>query len=300
MGKFAQALSLIILVALLSGCNSVYAAVPQPFPSVPANGTVTLEPGRYACPTRLADGVHIIGHGSIVPAEMLADPSWANLAHRDPLPEVRILCPGGLTITANDVHLSGVIFDFEGSGGLTLESTAYGNLSVAITNAETGLTLHSSQGNLFGLTVPKLVIYNTKTGIYLRGDNATAVTWVDFGHVDIVQARDHGIVISQFADTNTFAAVHIHMMDNATGSGVVFNDAGVLGDVDASGNKIGWLGCDGINFSGYCADFRGYTIGNQVTMGFGIMPDTNKIHFDNAFSAAANRVTKMQESPKAP
>lgn len=231
---------------------------------------------------------------------MVADVTWAPIAIRDPLPEVRIVCPGGLTITANDVSISGVIFDFEGSGGLTLESMTYGDFSIGITNSQTALTLHGSKGNTSGLTFPKLVIYNTNTGIYLRGDNATVVTWVDFGHVDIVQARDRGIVISQFADTNTFAAVRIHMKDNSTGSGVVFNEASVLGDVDASGNKFVWLGCDGINFTGYCADFRGYTVGNQVTMGFGIMPDEQKIHFQNAFSQAANIVVKMQESPKMP
>jgi hypothetical protein len=77
-------------------------------------------------------------------------------------------------------------------------------------------------------------------------------------------------------------------------AGVVFNDKGTLGDVDASGNFVSCLSCDGgTTFPGYSVDFRGYTVGNQVTVAFGTMPDGNKIHFANTSSQTANNVVKV-------
>lgn len=294
----------IIGPALFSGCSAASASGPKLIALPPTGGTVTLEPGIYACPAHIPAGTHIIGHGSIVPGEMLADTTWAAVADRTPLPEVRILCPGGLTIAANDFQASNVIFDFQGAGGLTLENVAYGNLIVGIVNSETALTLHAVDANMFGLTVPKAVIYRTKVGLVLRGDCRTicgAVTLNDIGHIDIIQASEHGAIISQYADTNSIGHLWVHMADNATGSGIIFNDQATMAyDADANGNLIGWLDCDGINFTGYCAEFRGYSVGNKVTLGFGIMPDANKVHFDNSFSQTANQVTKVQEVPKAP
>jgi hypothetical protein len=92
----------------------------------------------------------------------------------------------------------------------------------------------------------------------------------------------------------------MHLRGSAR-DGMVFNDAAVLGDVDASGNIIRALDCDGEpGFAGACAHFKGYTVGNYITMGFGTMPEQNKILFDNTFSAGANTIVKLQENPKQP
>jgi hypothetical protein len=295
----------LVLSALLTGCGSSFnplnpptvgASGPLPFPS----GTiVTLEPGTYACPTGIAVGTHVIGHGSVAPPEMINDKGFAPLPPAAPV--VRILCSGDLTLSnLSGVDLSGVIFDFQGTGGLVLDDVAWSRFDIGIVNSTTGLTVQSRTSNNAGNTFPRVVVYETQRGIILQGFNS-AVTWNDFGHVDIVRAHDYGINISQFADSNTFHAVRINLYPSAT-AGVIFNDKGVLADVDASGNVFSLLNCDSPEpgFTGYCADFRGYTVGNQVTMGFGIMPDANKLHFANAFSEAANTVVKLQETPKVP
>jgi hypothetical protein len=92
----------------------------------------------------------------------------------------------------------------------------------------------------------------------------------------------------------------MHLRSSAH-DGMVFNDAAVLGDLDASGNIIHALDCDGEpGFAGACAHFKGYTVGNYITMGFATMPEQNKIVFDNTFSAGANTIVKLQENPKQP
>jgi len=242
----------------------------------------------------------MIGHGAIVPQELLQD-DFAPIANRVPVPEVRIVCPSGLTLkNVNDIEISGVIFDFEQGGGLVLDGVTYSKFEMALAHSITALTLTTNDGNTFSDTFPRLTIYDAQTGILMKGVNSKAVTWNDFGHVDIVRASNMGIDISQFADTNTFAAVRIRLSATAT-AGVVFNDNNVFGDMDASGNTFLALGCDADNaasYTGYCADFRGDTVGNKVTMGFGIMPDDGKLHFSNAFSQTANMVVKLQEHPK--
>lgn len=266
--------------------------------SIPSGTNVQLDPGLYACPAFITSGTHITGHGSISPPEMLTDTSFAPFA--PPAPVVRILCPNGLTLSnITGVELSGVVFDFAGASGLILDGVSSSRFELGIVNSNTGLLL---QGRDFTAAVnvfPRLVLYETQRGIVLQGVTGTngslgAVTWNDFGQVSIVHAHQTGIVVSQFADSNTFRSVRI----NGVGAtGVVFNDKGILGDVDASGNVVSFLNCDG---TVTCVDFRGYTIGNYVTVGFGIMPDANKIKFANAFSQAANTVVKLQEVPKIP
>jgi len=298
--RYTLVLSLLVLI---SGCagHSVGASGPQPFPIVPPSGaTLTLEPGVYNCPTSLPSGTHIIGHGAIVPQELLQD-DFAPIANRVPVPEVRIVCPSGLTLkNVNDIEISGVIFDFEEGGGLVLDAVTYSKFEMALAHSITALTLTTNDGNTFSDTFPRLTIYDTQTGILMKGVNSKAVTWNDFGHVDIVRASNMGIDISQFSDTNTFAAVRIRLSAGAA-AGVVFNDNNVFGDVDASGNTFLALGCDADNaadYTGYCADFRGDTVGNKVTMGFGIMPDAGKLHYSNSFSQTSNTVLKLQEHPK--
>jgi hypothetical protein len=248
----------------------------------------------------LPSGSHISGHGAIVPQELLQD-TFAPIANRQPSQEVRIACPSGLTLhDVNDVEISGVIFDFENSAGLVLDGVTYSKFEIGLANSTVALTVTANDGNTMSNTFPRLVIYNTQTGILMQGLNSKVVTWNDFGHVDIVKAQNMGIDISQFTDTNTFAAVRIRMMSSAA-AGVVFNDNAVVGDVDASGNIFLALDCDADNaaaYTGYCADFRGNTVGNNVKMGFGIMPDAQKVHFSNAFSRSANTVLKLQETPK--
>lgn len=295
----------LFLLITLAGCTgrNVGAAGPQPFPTVSAfGGTITLEPGVYNCPASgtLPSGTHIIGHGAIVPQELLQD-NFAPIANRLPVPEVRIVCPNGLTLKdVNDIELSGVILDFGNSGGLTLDGVMFSKFEIALAHATTALTLTTTDGNTANNTFPRLTIYDAGIGVLANGINSHAVTWDDFGHIDIVRAQQAGIIISQFTDSNTFAAVRIRMNATAT-AGVIFNDKGVLGDVDASGNTFLALGCDVDTmetYTGYCADFRGNTVGNKVTMGFGIIPDTAKIHFANTFSQSANTIIKLQEHPK--
>jgi len=134
----------------------------------------------------------------------------------------------------------------------------------------------------------------------MKGINSHAVTWNDFGNLELVNITDTGIVVSQFADTNTFGSIRMHLRASAR-DGMVFNDAAILGDVDASGNIIHAINCDGEpDFAGACAHFKGYTVGNYIMMGFGTMPDEKKIVFDNTFSATANSIVKLQEHPKEP
>jgi hypothetical protein len=52
------------------------------------------------------------------------------------------------------------------------------------------------------------------------------VTWNDFGNVELVNITDTGIVVSEFADTNTFGSIRMHLRSSAH-DGMVFNDAAV-------------------------------------------------------------------------
>jgi hypothetical protein len=310
---FIRSIFLLFTITFLSGCGgtsstvpTVQASGPLPFPAITSAGTtVTLEPGVYTCPTGILAGTRIVGHGAVIPPEMITDNAFAPLP--PPAPVVRIVCSGNLTLTdLTGLDISGVVFDFQNSGGLFLDTVAWSHFDLGITHSTTALTVQGRDGNNGGNVFPRIVIYEAQTGILLQGvDNPStgqpsAVTWNDFGHVDIVHAHQYGINFSQYVDSNTFRAVRINLIATAT-AGVVFNDKGILGDMDASGNIVSSLSCDGgTTFPGYCVDFRGYTVGNQVTVAFGTMPDGNKIHFANAFSQTANNVVKMQENPKVP
>jgi len=297
-----------LCLLVLSGCAGtnntiVKASGPIAFPSLPAaGGTITMEPGTYACPEGIASGVHIVGHGATVPPELLASTNFAPIATAAAVPVVRVTCTHSLTIKdANDVQISGVIFDFQGSGaGLILDSVTYSRFDIGIVDAGTALTLTTHDGNTFSDMFPRLILYKHDVGIVLHGVNSKAVTWNDFGPVDLVDTRKVGILVSQYADTNTFSAVRMHLLGSAK-DGLVFNDSGTLNDVDASGNVFQLLDCDAEGgFAGSCAHFKGYSVGNFVRMGFGIMPDQDKVVFDNPFSASSNTVQKMQEHPKLP
>lgn len=263
---------------------------------------MTLEPGDYDCPASIPSGTHIIGHGTIVPPELTADKPFAPISAVAAAP-VRIFCDHDLVLSSvSGVEISGVIFYFENIGGMVLDSITGCQLSIGIVDSPLAMNIESTTGNVMENTFPRLIFYNVGKGMILQGFNSTGVTWTDFGHVEMVRVRDYGINISQFADTNKFDHVLIRLAHGAQ-AGVIFNDKAVLGDVDASGNVFSLLSCDvddSPTYTGYCADFRGYSVGNNVTMGFGIMPDANKIHFQNAFSQAANTIVKMQESPKIP
>jgi hypothetical protein len=301
--------TIIALLFVLVGCGSalnpvsppaVNAAGPQVFPAITSAGTtITLEPGTYSCPTGVLAGTHIVGHGAVVPPELLADSTFAPLPPGAPI--VRILCSSDLTLsTLAGLDISGVVFDFQNVGGLILDDVAWSRFDMGIVNSTTALTMESHNTENAGNTFPRVIIYKTNTGILLQGFNSTAVTWNDFGHVDIVRARDFGIDVSQFTDTNTFGSVRIRM--NATGiDGIVFNDHAALTDVDAGGNVFHLINCDGdAGFVGFCADFRGNIVGNKITMGYGIMAEANKIHFDNAFTQGATIVSQLQEHPNLP
>jgi hypothetical protein len=266
------------------------------------NLTLTLEPGDYDCPASIPSGTHIVGHGTIVPPELTADRPFAPIS-AVAAASVRIFCDHDLALSSvSGVEISGVIFYFENMGGLVLDSITGCQFSMGIVDSPLALNIESTTGNVMENTFPRLILYNVGKGMILQGFNSTGVTWNDFGHVEIVRAREYGINISRFADTNKFDHVLIRMANTAQ-AGVIFNDSAALADVDASGNVFSLLSCDTdipATFTGYCADFRGYTVGNNVTMGFGIMPDANKVHFNNAFSQGANIVVKMQETPKIP
>jgi hypothetical protein len=262
------------------------------------NQTITLEPGDYSCPASIPSGTRIIGHGSIVPAEMLGNdfaPMSATLATA-----VRIFCDTNVILTSvSGVEISGVIFYFENIGGLVIDSSIGNKFEIGIADSPLAINLEATTGNTMSNFFPRLVIYNVSKGILWQGLNNYVVTWNDFGHVEMVRVHDYGIDVAQFADTNSVDHLMVRMYQGA--SGVIFNDKAVLGDVDASGNVFKFVGCD-IDFAtpGYCVDFRGYTVGNYVVQGFSIMTDANKIHFQNAFSQTANTVIKLQEGPKIP
>jgi hypothetical protein len=297
--------SVVFMLLLLCGCGSatldpiVKAAGPIPFPT--AGGTIVLQPGEYACPASISSGTHIIGRGALVPPELLAARNFAPIALNGSVAVVRVICNHGLIIKdASDVQISGVIFDFRGTGGLTLDSVSYSRFDMGLVDADTALTLTTNDGNTFSNLFPRLVLYKHNTGIVLNGVASKDVTWNDFGPIDIVDTRQVGVVISQFSDTNTFSALRMHLLGTAQ-DGLVFNDSGSLADIDASGNMFQLVNCDAEpGFAGYCAHFKGYTTGNRLRMGFGIMSDANKVKFENAFSASANIVEKMQEQPKTP
>jgi hypothetical protein len=266
------------------------------------NITLTLEPGEYACPASIPSGTRIIGHGTIVPPELTNDKTFAPMSAAAAAP-VRIFCDHDLVLSSvSGVQISGVIFYFENMGGLVLDSITGCQFSMGIADSPLAMNIESTTGNVMENTFPRLVLYNVGKGMILQGFNSTVITWSDFGHVEIVRAREYGINISRFADTNKFDHVLIRLANTAQ-AGVIFNDSAALADVDASGNIFSLLSCDVDNsatYTGYCADFRGYTVGNHVLMGFGIMPDANKVHFQNPFSQQANTVVKVQESPKTP
>lgn len=299
MTKAVLVVSLLLGIIVIAGCN-VQASGPQQFPTVPVFGRdIVMEPGVYSCPTSIHSGTHIHGHGAIVTPEYLSDRFAPLSAHTAP-GVVRIVCNADLKLSnVSDVDISGVVFDFQNNGGLVLDGVNESRFEIGIVNSTTGLDVQANAGNNAGNVFPRLVIYKTGIGAILHGFNSKAVTWNDFGHVEIVHATNMGIDISQYADTNTFQAVRMHLDPSAV-AGVVFNDNNVLGDVDASGNFFGALSCDAEGANTYCADFRGYTVGNSIRMGFGIMPDANKLHFANSFSQLSNIVMKVQEGPKVP
>lgn len=301
-------MAVLSFATLLSECgqtshaSEANASTLIPFPSIPTDGTpLILSAGSYTCPASIPSGAHIVGRGSIAPPELVGDIHFAPFTTTGTVPTVRISCNGPLLIqNAAAIQISGVVFDFNNAGGLILDGVIYSHFEMGIVNATIGLTMTTTTGTTATNVFPDLILYDDATGLLLKGINNHAVTWNDFGNVELVNITDTGIIISQFADTNTFGSVRIHLRGSAR-DGIVFNEAGVLGDVDASGNIIRALNCDGEpGFSGGCAHFKGYTVGNFVTMGFGTMLEDKKIVFDNLFSAGANVVIKLQENPKTP
>lgn len=128
-----------LLALLLVGCN-VHASSPQQFPTVPTfGGEIVMEPGTYTCPTSIPSGTHIHGHKAIITQEMLAD-SFAPTANRTtPLPVVRIVCNSDLKLSGvTDLDISGVVFDFQGNGGLVLDSVTYSRLELALSIPPSG------------------------------------------------------------------------------------------------------------------------------------------------------------------
>ena len=90
--------------------------------------------------------------------------------------------------------------------------------------------------------------------------------------------------------------MHLH---GSARHGMVFNEAGALVDIDADGNIVHALGCNGEpRFADACAHFKDYTVGNYITMVFATMSEQNKIVCDNTFSAVANTIVKPQEDPQ--
>ncbi len=305
--SFALTFFLAALV-LFSGCGHtrvVSAAQPFgpiPFPFIPTDGTpLVLKAGVYTCPTMIPTGAHIVGRGSVASPELVGDTHFAPFTTTGTVPAVRISCTNNLVLqNVASVELSGLIFDFNNAGGMVMDGVIYSRFEISIVNATVGLTMTTTTGTTATNTFPNLIFYNDAVGLVMNGINSHAVTWNDFGNLELVNITDTGIIVSQFADTNTFGSIRMHLRGSAR-DGIVFNDAGVLGDVDASGNIIRALDCDGEpGFAGACAHFKGYTVGNSIVMGFATMPEQNKIVFDNTFSAGANTVVKLQENPKQP
>lgn len=303
------ALTFFLAAALLfCGCghtgvvSAVQATGPIPFPSIPVDGTpLVLNAGTYTCPAVIPTGAHIVGRGSIAPPELVGDTHFAPFTTTGTVPAVRISCTSNLVLqNVADVEISGVIFDFNNAGGMVMDGVIYSRFDMSIVNATVGLIMTTTTGNTATNTFPNLIFYNDATGLVMNGINSRGVTWNDFGNLELVNITDTGIIVSQFADTNTFGSIRMHLRGSAR-DGMVFNDAAVLGDVDASGNIIRALDCDGEDgFAGACAHFKGYTVGNYITIGFATMPEENKIVFDNTFSAGSNTIVKLQEHPKQP
>ena len=295
-------------VALFSGCgqtglaSAAQATGPIPFPAIPTDGTpLVLKAGTYSCPAVIPTGAHIVGQGSIASPELVGDIHFAPFTTTGTVPAVRISCSNNLVLhNVADVQISGLIFDFNNAGGMVMDGVIYSRFEMSIVNATVGLTMTTTTGNTATNTFPNLIFYNDAVGLVMNGINSRAVTWNDFGNIELVNITDTGIIVSEFADTNTFGSIRMHLRASAR-DGIVFNDGAVLGDVDASGNIIRALDCDGEpGFAGACAHFKGYTVGNYVTLGFATVPEQNKIVFDNTFSAGANTIVKLQENPKQP
>jgi hypothetical protein len=301
----AFALSIVILCI---GCGHTgfvsvtEASGPIPFPAIPTDGTpLVLRAGVYTCPTVIPTGAHIVGLGSVAPPELVGDIHFAPFTTTGTVPAVRISCMGNLVLSnVANIQIYGVIFDFNNLGGMVMDGVIYSTFAMSIVNSPVGLTMTTTTGTTATNSFPTLIFYNDSIGMIMKGINSHAVTWNDFGNLELVNITDVGIIVSQFADTNTFSSIRMHLRGSAR-DGMVFNDAGALSDVDASGNIVRALDCDGeAGFAGACAHFKGYTVGNYIMLGFSTVPEQNKVVFDNGFSAGANSILKLQENPKQP
>ena len=121
--------SLAVLLLLLSCGDTASISVakasgPMPFPAIPTDGTpLVLNPGIYTCPTSIPTGAHIIGRGSVAPPELVGDIHFAPFSTNGTVPAVRISCNGNLVLRdVAGVQISGLIFDFNNTGGLVLEA----------------------------------------------------------------------------------------------------------------------------------------------------------------------------------
>jgi hypothetical protein len=61
---------------------------------------------------------------------------------------VRIVCSGNLTLTdLTGLDISGVVFDFQNSGGLILDTVAWSRFDLGISHATTALTVQGRDVN---------------------------------------------------------------------------------------------------------------------------------------------------------
>lgn len=298
---------LLLSITILSGCATVRASGPQPFPAIPPEGgTVRLDPGVYNCPANIPSSTHIIGDGSITPDEVGAfDGSIVTNGHAR---NVRILCSRPVVLkNLTDVQISGVIFDFQHfDAGMIIEGTVHSEFSMGI--AHTGnvpaLELSAHHGNNFANRFSRLMLYDVEQGLKLDGGNdgflcCAVVTANVFDFVEIMNVHQYGINISQWADTNYFHNVQILGLASDAIAGVVFNDNAVPTDIDADGNVFQEMYINEADQSNPVAcgvRFRGTTLGNYVFLSFGILPDANKFCVEPGFHT--DELHRLNEWPK--
>jgi hypothetical protein len=259
-----------------------------PFPAIDPNGsTVTLEPGDYDCPPAIPTNTRIIGHGSIMGTEIFSinQPVF----EVGPISTVRIHCSTSLTLrSVTNVQISGVIFDFGlnangGAGfpsGLVLDGITYSRFDMGVYNtAGPGIKFITTDGQIVGNNFDHLLLWNCFQGMWLSGSGSFAITWNMFHDVQVLKSTDYGIATDHQVDTNIFDSVRVAFLPATARGGVILNLPGTVIDTDNGGNIFHSVMVDSLDptgFQGYSVLLNGFTMGNKITITFGLVPESHK------------------------
>ena len=134
----------------------------------PDGGTVTLQPGVYIGPDIIPTNTHIVGQGALIGDELIAN-GGISAQQTGSIKTVRILYSHPLVIDRSTaIEMSGVILDFQNTGGLTLDSVSESHFDIGIQHSgeSPALTMAANHGNNVGNTFGHLIIWDCNGGAF--------------------------------------------------------------------------------------------------------------------------------------